>query len=226
MSEEKIPTVKANKDGWVKCPYCEGLHQHGGNGNGIASGQRFTDCGEGEYIVIPFVEHQTDWLLIPPHEEALKIVERFKNNRYKFPYGLDVKQGAIIVCEEMIEFSSATTNHNPFKGYWENVLEEVMKLPSEIGINQPMSPVAGSTPESMPATPLEYKCRECQHNEIPEEKYVFSSHKEIHRKLKKSKHCKKCGYEIMYSTQIFRGGEGEAGEKERLNEQGIKFIEQ
>ncbi len=53
--EKFIPSVKSDKDGFVHCPYCHGLHRHGGNGNGIASGHRMPDCGnEIGYIVVPF----------------------------------------------------------------------------------------------------------------------------------------------------------------------------
>jgi len=50
---ELIPNVKADIYGFVLCPYCEGIHQHGSRGNGIASGRRRADCVKGEYVVIP-----------------------------------------------------------------------------------------------------------------------------------------------------------------------------
>lgn len=48
--------VHADKDGFVRCPFCGNLHKHGGNGNGIASGGRKPDCkecGDEEYFVVP-----------------------------------------------------------------------------------------------------------------------------------------------------------------------------
>lgn len=49
-----VPRVHADKDGFVTCPYCKGIHRHGGNGNGVASGHRHPDCGnEIGYIVVP-----------------------------------------------------------------------------------------------------------------------------------------------------------------------------
>jgi len=54
MTQDELPIVYADKAGIVKCPYCNGFHQHGGRGNGIAFGPRQADCAAGkEYWVIP-----------------------------------------------------------------------------------------------------------------------------------------------------------------------------
>ena len=56
---EPGPPVWADKDGFVKCPYCKGIHRHGGQGNGVASGHRLPDCGtQPGYVVIPWTENQ------------------------------------------------------------------------------------------------------------------------------------------------------------------------
>lgn len=49
--------VYADADGFVNCPFCKGIHRHGGNGNGRAHGHRVPDCGSRqEYFVVP--EHK------------------------------------------------------------------------------------------------------------------------------------------------------------------------
>lgn len=51
---DQIPMVMSDKYGYVKCPYCNRPHRHGGNGNGIASGHRQPDCGNSVgYIIVP-----------------------------------------------------------------------------------------------------------------------------------------------------------------------------
>jgi hypothetical protein len=55
----KIPKVYADAQGFVSCPYCQKIHRHGGNGNGIAAGHRQPDCGNKTgYLVIPYNEHR------------------------------------------------------------------------------------------------------------------------------------------------------------------------
>lgn len=55
----EVPKVYADKDGFVKCPYCGGIHRHGGQGNGTAQGHRMPDCGNQiGYVVVPYAVHQ------------------------------------------------------------------------------------------------------------------------------------------------------------------------
>lgn len=225
MSEEKLPIVHANENGQVICPYCHSIHNHhGGAGNGVDSGQRFADCGKGEYMVIPFSESTTNFGLIAPKTEAIRIIEKLKTHRHLFPYGTDVKQLAIVFCEEMIDFSSLTYEHNVFKDYWKNVQEEIIKLPGEI----PSVPAMPAVPTVMPYTPEppEWHCRECGHLAIPEIRFVFSDYNDKLRQLKQYKNCRKCGQELAYSTLRFPDAQAEVGKKEWLKSAGIKFTDE
>lgn len=222
MSEEKIPTVKADKDGIVKCPYCERTHRHGGRGNGIAFGQRLAECFRGEYIVIPF-DAEINWgKLRLPAEEAENIIKTYGKSAHLFSSAEGIKHVAIIFCQEMIAISSLSREHHPFKQYWEKVQEEVVKLPID-AFPPVFAPVYGGKSVPMPATPLELKCYECKHIGAPEIRHVFSPYKETMRQLHKSNNCTKCGYEIMSTTNVFRDSESEDYVKKKLTEEGIVF---
>lgn len=68
------PRVLATVDGFVNCPYCKGVHRHGGMGNGIAGGHRHPDCGNMVgYVVVPYHRHETDVVInFPPQSKTVR----------------------------------------------------------------------------------------------------------------------------------------------------------
>lgn len=103
-ASKPIIYVHSDKEGFIKCPFCGGIHRHGGNGNGIASGSRKPDCGKEEYFVVPYGktinDFQHSW------EGIMKEVKYFLNQDHNHKFNLEI---------EAIEYFLKQNYHPPVK---------------------------------------------------------------------------------------------------------------